>query len=482
MKTNSIIKISNALLLVVIAFSNIQAIGTNPLKLFYSQARTDNFTTATIKGSKDATAAGYRYAGVEGYVLSNQEIGTKPLKLYYSPTRKDNFLTATPQGERDAKAAGYRFARIEGYVYSNPGKGRKALKLYYSPSRKDNFTTATVKGEKNAKAAGYRFARIEGYVLTNPVAQNTGGGGTVSNNIPDRYNLPDNLRPAFESLPIWRLQLRVRTGGIKDANTDDEVYVKFNDAASGIYYLDRAGDDREKNRVNTYDILDPNIRTVGDIKMMQLSIKGNDGWCIQQIEILVNDVNIPVFSKKFSNCHWLDGNSNGGPNLYISGTELRRSAGWKYTSRNRAIWLPPTIIRRATLEAMVESYVGHMMNANPDMKHLEFGKKYGRAYVEAKQASSDKLHFDLDLAYTYGPDMETDVDFDLVVKCQNNKLSLQAQSVKAELNVPVISRLVRIFKSDFAKMNMGNFNFGNANVPFCPSIRVTPEGDITLRP
>lgn len=305
---------------------------------------------------------------------------------------------------------------------------------------------------------------------------------SFANNIPGRYNLPDHLRPAFESMPVWRLQLRVKTSGIKNANTDSEVYVKLTPSKSSIYYLDRAGDDREKNKVNTYDILDPNIRTMRDIKMLQLMIKGNDGWCVKSIEILVNDVNLPVFSKRFKSCQWLDGNSHNGPSLYISGKQLRKHRGWRFTSRNKAIWLPPTIIKRATLEQMVESYVGHMMNTVPAMRKLEFGKKYGRAYVEAKKVGADKLHFDLDLAYHKVVDIETDVDFDLVIGCNNNKIKLQAQSVKAKVNIPIVSRLVRIFKSNFAKMNMGNFNFGNSNVPFCPSIKVTNSGDIALRP
>ena len=130
---------------------------------------------------------------------------------------------------------------------------------------------------------------------------------------------------------------------------------------------------------------------------------------------------------------------------------------------------------------MVESYVGHMMKVQPGMKKLTFGKKYGRAYVEAKKAGKNKLHFDLDLAYNKAKiDFETDVDFDLVVDCRNNRIDLRAQSVKGELNIPVISSLVRLFKSDFAKMNMGNFNFGNANVPFCPNIKITENGDISF--
>jgi hypothetical protein len=39
-----------------------------------------------------------------------------PLRLYYSDERRDNFTTATDQGRRDAEAAGYRFVRFEGYI------------------------------------------------------------------------------------------------------------------------------------------------------------------------------------------------------------------------------------------------------------------------------------------------------------------------------------------------------------------------------
>ena len=322
------------------------------------------------------------------------------------------------------------------------------------------------------------------FILTMSISNEIFGNNSpqiTDGNIPGRFNLPDHLRPAFESMPVWRLQLRVKTSGIKNANTDNEVYVKLTSKKSSIYFLDNAGDDREKNKVNTYDILDPNIRTMRDIRMLQMKIKGTDGWCVKSIEILVNDVNVPVFSKSFRTCQWLDGNDHDGPTLYFSGSNLRKHPGWKYTSKNKAIWLPPSIIKRATLEQMVESYVGHMMNTNPDMKKLEFGKKYGRAYVEAKKVSANKLHFDLDLAYHKGIDFETDVDFDLVVKCSNNKINLKAESVKAKLNIPVVSRLVRVFKSNFAKMNMGNFSFGNSNVPFCPTIKVNNGGDITFR-
>jgi hypothetical protein len=87
-----------------------------------------------------------------------------PLKLFWSAARGDNFTTATAIGESHALAAGYVFVRNEGYIYPAPKTGTVPLKLYWSDQRRDNFTTATAIGESHALAAKYGFARIEGYV------------------------------------------------------------------------------------------------------------------------------------------------------------------------------------------------------------------------------------------------------------------------------------------------------------------------------
>jgi len=152
-----------------------------PLKLYYSDSRRDNFTTATSEGERDARGAGYRYARVECYLLRSQQADAVPLKLYYSDSRGDNFTTATKEGARDAVASGYRYVRDEGYLYADERPGTVPLKLYYSDARGDNFTTATAEGERNAKAAGYRYVRVEGYAF--PGDGGGGGGGSSSLNL-----------------------------------------------------------------------------------------------------------------------------------------------------------------------------------------------------------------------------------------------------------------------------------------------------------
>lgn len=97
--------------------------GTVPLKVFYSEERKDYVTCAQATTISDVTTAGYKSVnaygtdGIEGYIHISQVTGTVPLKLFYSDARKEHFTTSTTRGEQDALGAGYRFVRIEGYVY-----------------------------------------------------------------------------------------------------------------------------------------------------------------------------------------------------------------------------------------------------------------------------------------------------------------------------------------------------------------------------
>jgi hypothetical protein len=138
---------------------------TVALKTFWSDARQDNFTTATPVGDASALAAGYSFARNEGYVFPTEQPGTVPLKLYWSEMRGDNYTAATVDDEAALRAAGYAFARIEGYVFPTEQPDTIPLKLFWSDAHGDNYTTSTSEGEARARASGYGFVRIEGYVF-----------------------------------------------------------------------------------------------------------------------------------------------------------------------------------------------------------------------------------------------------------------------------------------------------------------------------
>lgn len=139
-----------------------------PLLLYWNSEREDNFTTtkerAGTPGAGTISDVGYTYAQNEACILSSQQPGTSALKLYWSDKRHDNFSTATTVGQQSAVDAGYRYVGIDGYVFSTQRPNTVPLNLYWNPAREDHMTTASATGIQAAKDAGYRFARTEGYV------------------------------------------------------------------------------------------------------------------------------------------------------------------------------------------------------------------------------------------------------------------------------------------------------------------------------
>jgi hypothetical protein len=141
---------------------------TVPLKLYWSSARGDNYTTATAAGEASAIAAGYQFARNEGCVLTSPDSASRaPLKLFWSGARGDNYTTATAAGESAARGASYQFVRNEGFVFTGAASGRVPLDTFWSWVREDHFTTGTQAGALDARAAGYTFVGTEGFVFPN---------------------------------------------------------------------------------------------------------------------------------------------------------------------------------------------------------------------------------------------------------------------------------------------------------------------------
>ncbi|MBD2199975.1 MULTISPECIES: hypothetical protein [Calothrix] len=149
-----------------------EAFGQSSLKallLYWHSGREDNFITTKERAAepnRGGTAAdmGYEYAQNEACVLSSSQPDTSALKLYWSEERQDNFSTATTVGQKSAVDAGYRYVGIDGYVFTTQKPGTVPLNLYWNAGRGDNMTTASAAGIQAAKDAGYNFVRTEGYV------------------------------------------------------------------------------------------------------------------------------------------------------------------------------------------------------------------------------------------------------------------------------------------------------------------------------
>jgi hypothetical protein len=138
---------------------------------YWSGAREDHFACRTAESVAAATEARYERLRPECEVFPEWTQGLVALRLFYSESRKDNVTTATPEGAADAVAAGYRdVQRVEGFIYP-PTKHQPArsqpLVLYWHEGRGDNFLVrAQSSSEGAAVEAGYRRVRLEGYAPT----------------------------------------------------------------------------------------------------------------------------------------------------------------------------------------------------------------------------------------------------------------------------------------------------------------------------
>jgi hypothetical protein len=280
----------------------------------------------------------------------------------------------------------------------------------------------------------------------------------------------------FEDAKIYSLQIKIKTAGIADAGTDDRVLVQFN-SGMRAYHLDLAKDDRERNSYDSYNILDEKLLTIKDLQFLTLTKQGTDGWAIRSIRIVVNS--IAIFEKNYNN-YWIDGNKGHSPILTINNQELRSNFKWGFVNGDKGILKPNvSIISNLELRNMIESLIGNEIRYIPNAT-INWGSTsgintlWGEA-VEIKRISDDKIHVDLDLQVALkGPNPELDVDFDIVVKCESNKIVLEVENFIAKVDY------LNLFNVKTIKQNLlKNLNRSFDNVYACTA-HFQPNGSLSF--
>jgi len=101
--------------------------GLVPLNLYWNEAPTKNGAAGdNVASTFPPTQPGYTFARLEGYVFdpqSPQPPNTLPLKLFYSSAGLDHWTTAGPADEAAAIAAGYALVGLVGYALPPPPSG-----------------------------------------------------------------------------------------------------------------------------------------------------------------------------------------------------------------------------------------------------------------------------------------------------------------------------------------------------------------------
>jgi hypothetical protein len=322
-------------------------------------------------------------------------------------------------------------------------------------------------------------------------------------------SISNDLVRNFENLTVYRMELRITTANVEDADTDDGVYVQVN-GRDRNFYLSKAIDDFERNRTYTYDILSGEVKTVRDITQLKLGLRGDDAISFKRLELFLNGNKYPVFVKEFAGSgRWLDNSQS----FTIPGYELRRHAGWRFTPQHNNMDKPPVRLSQQMIVSLVESSIGDQMN---HMSGLGWGDKtwglpnslFGPP-VEITYVDSKTLHFDLDLKINkrYLPDPALDVDFDLIFTCNNGIINTRMENLKFETNwvgdlylwlkgnvvtlagtaigsyvgspaagTAAGALMARFLSFDF-KLTLQDPNISSS----CQKIQVTPGGDIVLR-
>ena len=145
----------------------------NPLRLYYSASRNDNFVTTTDCAECENE---YVFQGVIGTLSSNATAmplsprpfssssssfssysassSAIPLSTCYSATKFDNMLVRG--SDKSACPPGYGFVRLEGWAHANSTSASDVeLEMFYNAARNDHLVVSNASQAAAAKAAGY---------------------------------------------------------------------------------------------------------------------------------------------------------------------------------------------------------------------------------------------------------------------------------------------------------------------------------------
>jgi hypothetical protein len=303
-------------------------------------------------------------------------------------------------------------------------------------------------------------------------------GGQEGNNVMTRrvriLNVPS------DALPVWRAQLRLRTGDVDDAKTDDAVYARLNAHRT---YMNYGRNDFERGDAFTYDLVLNGVTKLGDITELTVGKEGSNGWCVSGLSLIVN--NVTVYSQDFGPpCKWLD--PPGGQSTWaVAYSDLRQHASWQaYSPLTAALGILDGL-KHGDLESIIEANVGHGLYGTD----LYWGKLHGRA-VEVTRRSDTSLDVDLDLAadLPYSGDAEIDVDFHLDIGCSCGVVSVVASPATVEADVPWYLDLLAWVGEAVAGIDAGlertiELAVGatlDTGQPTCPLMSVASNGDVNI--
>lgn len=167
---------------------------------------------------------------------------------------------------------------------------------------------------------------------------------------------PASAATAIETMPLWRVQVRIKTASTDDGKTTGTPAVRLNPTQAGVWWLYTPPTHLTQGRVYTYDLRP--LATPAEITMLRIGVDGDNKWCLEKVELLLN--NRPAFADSTPRCV-----GAGGINIDYSWPTLRNSSAW----RNYGAPPPlPSGLNAADLQAIVTDVTGAALRARPNVE------------------------------------------------------------------------------------------------------------------
>ncbi len=133
----------------------------------------------------------------------------------------------------------------------------------------------------------------------------------------------------------------------------------------------------------------------------------------------------PIFNATVTPQRWLTSSNR---THTIAAATLRSQLSWS-TARVPTVKAPPEYLRFGELESIITGQIGDMLTNGA----AHFGNLHGRA-VEVSWLAVDAMLVDLDLSVNALEQPEADVDFDIRLVCEANRLVFRVENITLEVD------------------------------------------------
>jgi hypothetical protein len=253
--------------------------------------------------------------------------------------------------------------------------------------------------------------------------------------------------PNIEEMTVYRIQLVITT---TDNVTNNPVWIMFGESELK-FYLYKPVNFRPRTR-HEFEILNPNIKRLKDLKSLRIGIDGSDGMCFKSIQLMINNCNSPLFTLDSisANQTCFDNDNYSYKSFFLTYFQLRNNPNWNLLGARENMWRPCTKITKDWMTSLIEAAVGSNLARPYPAIDFKWGSRDNKSnentlfgqLVDIEYLNNNTLKVDLDLDTGpggLGPKYEVDIKFELKFHCDNGRITIETQNIKVSTKLPMVN-------------------------------------------